>query len=115
MKYVCLAWREEAVVDALSREQRAALQRQTLDYIEALRESGHLLGAERLQGPENGVALRRLGGSLSVTDGPFAETKEQIGGMFLLEAADLNEAIQLASRWPPLALSTLEIRPVAGD
>ena len=75
MKYVCLAWREEAVLNALSKEQREALQRETLDYIESLRESGHLLAAERLQSAENGVALRRLGGSLSVTDGPFTETK----------------------------------------
>ena len=115
MKYVCLAWRDEAAVGALSQEQREALQRETLDYIERLRESGQLLAAERLQDAENGVALRRLGGSLSVTDGPFAETKEQIGGMFLLEAADLNEAIQLASRWPPLTLSALEVRPVAAS
>lgn len=112
MKYLCLAWEEEAVLNALSREEWDVLRRETLAYVDELRESGHLLAAEPLQSAQNGVALRRRGGSVSVTDGPFTETKEQLGGMFLIEAADLNEAIQIASRWPPLSLSTVEVRPV---
>ncbi len=112
MKYLCLAWEEEAVLDALPRDEWDVLRRETLDYVESLRESGHLLAAEPLQSARNGVALRRRGGSLSVTDGPFTETKEQLGGIFLLEAADLNEAIQLASRWPSVNLGTIEVRPV---
>lgn len=113
MKYLCLAWEEEAVLDALSRDEWDALRRKTLEYVEELRESGHLLSAEPLQSAREGVALRRRGGSLSVTDGPFTETKEQLGGIFLVEAADLNEAIQLASRWPSVDLGTIEVRPVA--
>jgi hypothetical protein len=112
MKYLCLAWEEEAVLEALSRAQWDVLRRETLDYVDSLRESGHLLAAEPLQSARHGVALRRRGGSLSVTDGPFTETKEQLGGIFLIEAADLNEAIQIASRWPSVNLGTVEVRPV---
>ena len=112
MKYLCLAWEEEAVLDALSREEWDVLRRETLDYVEDLRESGHLLAAEPLRSAREGVALRRRNGALSTTDGPFTETKEQLGGIFLLEAADLNEAIQLASRWPSVDLGTIEVRPV---
>ncbi|HEX2140348.1 MAG TPA: YciI family protein [Woeseiaceae bacterium] len=112
MKYLCLAWEEEATLAALSREQWDVLRRETLEYVESLRESGHLLTAEPLQSARNGVALRRRGGSLSVTDGPFTETKEQVGGIFLIEATDLNEAIQVASRWPSVAIGAVEVRPV---
>lgn len=112
MKYLCLAWEEEAKLAALSREEWDVLRRETLDYVDSLRETGHLLSAEPLQSARNGVALRRRGGSLSVTDGPFTETKEQLGGFFLIEAADLNEAIQVASRWPSVAIGAVEVRPV---
>lgn len=112
MKYLCLAWEEEAKLDALTREQWDALRRETLDYVESLRDSGHLLMTEALQGAGNGVALRVRNGVLSTTDGPFTETKEQLGGIFLLEAADLNEAIQIASRWPSAQIGTIEVRPV---
>lgn len=114
MKYLCLAWEEEAVLNALTREEWGVLRRETLDYVDSLRESGHLLAAEPLQSANNGVALRRRGGSLSVTDGPYTETKEQLGGIFLLDAADLNEAIQIAARWPSVNLGTVEVRPVWG-
>lgn len=112
MKYLCLAREEEAVLDALSRDEWDVLRGETLDHVENLRESAHLLAAEPLQSAREGVALRRRGGSLSVTDGPFTETREQLGGIFLIEAADLNEAIQLASHWRPVNLGTIEVRPV---
>ncbi len=115
MKYLCLAWEEEAVLHALTREEWSALQRGTLDYVDALRESGHLLVAEPLQSAHDGVALRRRCGSLSVTHGPCTDTGEQLGGIFLLEAADLNEAIQIAARSPSLHLGPIEVRPVAGS
>lgn len=98
MKYLCLAWEEEAKLDALSRDEWDVLRRETLDYVESLRAGGHLLVTEALQSARNGVALRVRGGSLTTTDGPFTETKEQLGGIFLIEAADLNEAIQIAAR-----------------
>jgi hypothetical protein len=112
VKYLCLAWEEEARLNALSPEQWDALRRETLDYVDALRRSGHLLVTEALQSAHNGVALRVRNGMLSTTDGPFLETKEQLGGVFLLEAADLNEAIQIASRWPSAQIGTIEVRPV---
>lgn len=115
MKYLCLAYEEEAKLDSLSRDEWDTLRRETLDYVETLRESGHLLVAEPLQSARNAVSLRVRGGSLSATDGPFAETKEQLGGIFLIEAADLNEAIQIASRWPSAQIGTIEVRPVEAE
>jgi hypothetical protein len=112
MKYLCLAYEEEAKLDSLSQEEWAALRRETLDYVEGLRKSGQLLVAEPLQSARNAVSLRVRGGSLSTTDGPFAETKEQLGGIFLIGAADLNDAIQIASRWPSARIGTIEVRPV---
>lgn len=112
MKYLCLAWEEEAQLDALSRAEWDALRRETLDYVASLRESGHLLVTEALQSARNGVSLRVRNGMLATTDGPFTETKEQLGGIFLLEAADLNEAIQIAARWPSAQIGTIEVRPV---
>jgi hypothetical protein len=112
MKYLCLAYEEQAKFDAMSREEWDVLRRKTMDYVTALRESGHLLVTEPLQSAANAVSLRVRGGTLSTTDGPFAETKEQLGGIFLIEAADLNEAIQIASRWPSVEIGTIEVRPV---
>lgn len=112
MKYLCLAWEEESQLDGLTREEWDVLRRETLDYVESLRDSGHLLAAQALQSARNGVSLRVRGGSLATTDGPFAETKEQLGGIFLIEAADLNEAIQIAARWPSAQIGTIEVRPV---
>lgn len=112
MKYLCLAWEEEAQLDALTRAEWDVLRRETLDYVASLRESGHLLVTEALQSARNGVALRVRNGMLATTDGPFTETKEQLGGIFLLEAADLNEAIQIAARWPSAQIGTIEVRPV---
>ncbi|HZD51489.1 MAG TPA: YciI family protein [Woeseiaceae bacterium] len=115
MKYLCLAWEEEAKFDALSREEWDTLRRETLDYVASLKESGHLLVAEALQSARNGVSLRVRGGSLATTDGPFLETKEQLGGIFLLDAVDLNEAIQIAGRWPSAQIGTIEVRPVEAE
>jgi len=115
VKYLCLAWEEEAQLDALSRAEWDALRRETLDYVASLRESGHLLVTEALQSARNGVSLRVRNGMLATTDGPFTETKEQLGGIFLLEAADLNEAIQIAARWPSAQIGTIEVRPVEAE
>lgn len=112
MKYLCLAYEEEATLNGLSQSEWDDLRRETLDYVDALRESGQLIVTEALQSARNAVSLRVRGGSLSTKDGPFAETKEQLGGIFLIEAVDLNEAIQIAHRWPSAQIGTIEVRPV---
>jgi len=112
MKYLCLAYRDEQRLDALSREEMNALIEETLTYNEELRRSGHLIAAEALQGVRTAVILRVRDGRLSVTDGPFAKTKEQLGGFFLINARDLNEAIQVASRTVQARVGCLEVRPI---
>lgn len=113
MKYLCLAYEQEAKLAALSREQWASLRDETLAYVEALRRGGHLITTEPLQTVRNAMTVRVRNGQLSATDGPFAETKEQLGGFFMIEARDLNEAIQLASRWPSARFGSIEVRPIA--
>lgn len=112
MKYLCMAFEEEEKLNALTREQWSSLRQETLDYVEALRDKGHLIAAEPLQSASSGVCVRVRDGRLSTTDGPFAETKEQLGGIFLIHARDLNEAIQVASGWPSARIGTIEVRPV---
>ena len=112
MKYLCLAFEEESKLNALTREQWASLRQETLDYVRELRESGHLIVTEPLQSASSGVSIRVRDGNLSTTDGPFAETKEQLGGIFLIDARDLNEAIEIAAAWPSAKIGTIEVRPV---
>lgn len=112
MKYLCLAWEEQRVLDDLSRSEWDALRGETLAYVETLRKSGHLIQTNALQSARRAATVRIRGGRLSVTDGPYAETKEQLGGFFLIEAKDLDEAIRLASGWPSARLGSIEVRPV---
>ncbi len=112
MKFLCLAYEEERKLNELTQEEWHALRRETLDYVELLRERGQLLAAHPLQSATTASTLRLREGQLSVTDGPFAETKEQIGGYFLLEVVDRDEALKLASRWPSARIGTIEVRPL---
>lgn len=112
MKYLCLAYEEEAQLNALSRSEWEALRSETLAYVEALRQSGHLLVTHALQSVQTATTVRIRNDRLSVIDGPFAETKEQLGGFFLIEARDLHEATQIASQWPSARLGSIEVRPV---
>ncbi len=112
MKYLCLAYEEESKLNALSSDQWAELREETLSYLEELRARGHIITAEALQSVRAAATVRVRAGSVSVTDGPFAETKEQLGGFFLITARDLNEAIQVASRWPSARLGSIEVRPI---
>jgi hypothetical protein len=115
MKYLCLAWESEEPFARMSREEWHALRTETLAYVEQLRESGQLLDARPLQSARTAATLRVRNGQLSVTDGPFAETREQLGGYFLIEARDLNEAIQVAAKWPGARYGQIEVRPVEED
>lgn len=112
MKYACLVYYDENRIGAMAEEDWLALNEECIAFGEQIRESGHFLGGEALQPTETATAVKLRNGQLSLTDGPFAETKEQLAGFYLLEARDLNEAIRLAGRIPPARLGTVEIRPV---
>lgn len=112
MKYLCLAYEEESKLNALSKSEWELLRSETLAYVEELRSTGRLITAEPLQSVTTAATVRVRGGKVSITDGPFAETKETLGGFFLINARDLNEAIQVASRWPSARLGSIEVRPI---
>lgn len=112
MKYLLLCCHEERTFDSLSASESSAIMDETLAYCDALRKSGHLVASEPLESIQTAMTVRVRNGNLSVTDGPFAETKEQVGGFFLIEARDLNEALQVASKFPSARFGSLEVRPV---
>jgi len=112
MKFMCLAYEEEERLNALSASEWDSLRRETIAYVEDLRASGRLIGTHALQSARTAAAVQVRGGKLSVTDGPFAETKEQIGGFFLVEARDRDEAIEIAARWPSARIGAIEVRPI---
>ena len=99
-------------MNSLSRSEWEVLRRETLEYVETLRREGRLISAEPLQSVKTARTVRVRDDRLSVTDGPFAETKETLGGFFLIEARDLDEAVQIASRWPSVRLGSIEVRPI---
>ena len=105
MKYLCLVYIEESKL-------RAVADRECAAFSEGLGKQGHRLAAEALQPVNTAATVRVRDGRLSVTDGPFAETKEQLAGFYLVEARDLNEAIQLAAKIPPAREGSIEVRPV---
>jgi hypothetical protein len=115
MKYLCLAYEAEETFKAMPRAEWEQLRQETLDYVEALKRADHLIDARPLQSATTAATLKLRNGQLLVTDGPFAETKEQLGGYFLIEARDLNQAIQIASKWPGARFGEIEVRPVAEE
>jgi hypothetical protein len=112
MKYLCMIFFDERKLDALSRQEHQALVNESLAYDDVLRKSGHLLANQALQSVHAATTIRPGGGKMATIDGPFAETKEQIGGFILMAAQDLNEAIQLASGIPAIRLGGVEVRPI---
>lgn len=112
MKYICLAYEEESQLNVLSKSEWDALRRETLDCVDHLRRNGHLLAAEPLRSVKTATTVRVRAGKVTITDGPFAETKETLGGFFLIEARDLNEAIQIAAKWPSARIGSIEVRPI---
>jgi hypothetical protein len=113
MKYVCLGYYDEKQFEALSETERNAMLDKCFDYGDVLQKNGHFAGGEALQSARNATTLRWKNGKVSITDGPYAETKEQVGGILFLEARDLNHAIQLMSKHPGVQIGPFEIRPVA--
>lgn len=111
MKYICLGYFDEDAWNAMSQNEQKALMDECFAYDDALRKGGHFAGGEALQSARNAATLRYQGGKVVVTDGPFAETKEQLGGILILEANDLNHAIELMSKHPGVRNGPFEIRP----
>ncbi len=115
MKYICLGYMNEEVWETLSESERQTFMDECFGYDDELRQNGHFAGGEGLQEARNAATLKWRSGKVSVTDGPFAESKEQIGGIMILEATDLNHAIRLLSKHPSLRLgrggNSWEIRP----
>ena len=112
MRYACLVYLEQSNLDALPPSEWNALIDQHLAYDAELEKSGHFLAGAPLEPVSAATLVRVRGGKVSVTDGPFAETKEHLGGFILIEARDLNEAIQVASKIPVARFGTIEVRPV---
>lgn len=117
MKYICLGYINEEAWESATEQEQQAMMDECFAYDEELKKKGHFVGGEALQGSKNATMLRWRNGKVSVTDGPFAETKEQIGGIMILEATDLNHAIRLLSAHPSLHIlrerGSWEIRPAA--
>ena len=112
MKYLCLIYDEEKKLAALSEQELATLMGEYGAFTQEIRGSGHFVAGHELQPTQTATTVRVRGGRLSTTDGPFAETKEQLGGYYLIEARDLNEAIQVAARIPSAKIGSIEVRPV---
>src|SRR5262245_6490270 len=98
MKYLCLIYQEEAAIEAMPAREYNAIVAETLAYRDELRQGGHYITSSPLQPVHASTTVRVRGGAVSVTDGPFAETREQLGGFYLIEARDLNEAIRLVEK-----------------
>ncbi len=111
MKYVCLGFIDETKFAEIPQADAQRMTEECFAYDDQLRRAGHFLGGEALDSARNAVTLRMKTGKIEVTDGPFVETKETLGGILLLEASDLNHAISLMSKHPGLNMGPFEIRP----
>ena len=115
MKYICLGYYDKSKHDAMTEAEKQAMFDACLEYDDHLRANGHWAGGEALQPAETGLTVYWKNGKVATTDGPYAETKEQLGGILVLEARDMNHALQLMSQHPAVKYGSIfEIRP-AGD
>lgn len=105
MKYLCLVYLDEKRLAELPDED-------CVEFDTSIRTSGHCLASEALESVQAATTVRMRNGKMSITDGPFAETKEQLAGFYMIDARDLNEAIQIASKIPPARVGSIEVRPV---
>lgn len=113
MKFICLGYIEPGKFEGLPENERNTLMDSCFAYDDTLRRNGHFAGGEALQPANTAATLRHQGGKVVVTDGPYAETKEQIGGILILEADNLDHAIQLMAKHPGVGVGPFEIRPAA--
>jgi hypothetical protein len=113
MRYLCLIYTEERAWETMSEAEGQQILGEYLAFLDQIEKNGQYLGSNRLQPTSTATTVRVRRGKLSTTDGPFAETKEQLGGYFLIEAANLDEAIEVAAQIPGARFGSVEIRPVA--
>jgi hypothetical protein len=112
MKYLCLVYAEEKRLNDLCESESNAITQEVLAYRDELRRSGHYVVSSPLQPVETATTIRVRNGKMAITDGPFAETREHLGGFYLIEATDLNDAIRVASKMPPARFGSIEVRPL---
>ena len=112
MKYICFGYLDTQRWATFSQNDQNAMIDECLAYDEVLKKNGHWAGGEGLKGPENSTTLRYQNGKVTVTNSPYAETKELLGGFLILEARDLNQAVQLISKHPGMKMGPWEVRPI---
>jgi len=112
MKYVCLIYDEEKKMTGMTKAEGDAFMGEYFAFTEGIKKSGQYVGGEALQPVQTATTVRVRNGKMSTTDGPFAETKEQLGGFYLITATDLNDALQIASKIPSARVGSVEVRPV---
>ena len=112
MRYLCLIYDDEKTMAGMTKEQGDAIMGEYFQFTEDIRKSGHYVAGEALHPVSTATTIRIRGGKQTATDGPFAETKEQLGGFYLIEAKDLNDAMQVAARIPSAKYGSIEVRPV---
>ena len=112
MKYLCLIYDEEKKMSSMSKAEGEAFMGEYFAFTEGIKKSGHYLGGNALQPVQTATTVRVRNGKVSTTDGPFAETQEQLGGYYLIEAKDLNDAIQVAAKIPSSRIGSIEVRPI---
>ena len=112
MKFLCFAWESEDELNALSQDEWHALRQEVLEYVGALKEEGKLIATNALQSARKAATVRARDGRTSIVDGPFSEAKEHIGGFFLIDVPDREEALRVAAGWPSARIGSIEVRPV---
>jgi hypothetical protein len=113
MKYLCLIYSDEAAWNTMSKAEGETMMREYGAFTESIKKSGQWIAGQRLQPAATATTVRIRNGKLSTTDGPFAETKEKLGGFYMIDAKDLNDALQVASRIPGAKVGSIEVRPIA--
>ena len=112
VKYLCLIYDDESKWGTMPQAEAEAMMGEYFAFTEGIKKSGHYVAGEALKPVNTATTVRMRNGKMSTTDGPFAETKEQLGGFYMIEARDLNDALQVASRIPSARFGSIEVRPV---
>jgi hypothetical protein len=112
MKYLCLIYGDEGIWTTMAKDEGERIMKEYFDFTDDIKKSGHMLAGESLLPTSSATTVRVRNGKLGTTDGPFAETKEQLGGFYMIEAKDLNEAIRVAARIPGAKTGSIEVRPI---